>query len=685
MPDLLSKSAEVGATDSTLPDDLLPLLSAAAGFAAVPADILRKVAAEMRHESFAAGAVVIGEGEAGDRLYLIVGGSAEASIKNRAGSPVPVANLGRGEIFGELALLSEGSRRQATVTALAPLQTYSLSRASFRHFLDAQPAARAAFAELAEKLLVAKFLKQASPFATIEPGELRNLAARLGRHTAAAGEIFIRQGEPGGTCYLLRAGKVEVLLRNAEGEERRIATLEAGAIFGEAALLTAAPRNASVRALEPCDLLVLQREDLMAAMGADQQTGRRIIELLHLRDRPRRVDGVLAVQRTNSEGETMTILKNPSQGTYYRLSSQGSFIWERLTGDNTLRDLTLDYFLAFKALAPHAVAEIIGGLTAAGFVETGALREDVHAEAAAALPAWQRLALLSRRVLEFRVTLNNVDGFLTRVYDGGLRHIFTWPGHLLLGSLALAGLVTFILGSGRTAHALPPLGAGWLAISLVVAFTVIIGFHEAGHAFATKAFGRHVPRIGVGWYWFGPIAFVDTSDMWLEGRWPRIAVNLAGIYVNLVLAGITSLVAWLYPDPLVATLCFQFSLFSYLLVLFNLNPLLEYDGYFVLMDLLNRPNLRSRALAWLGRDFVPALRKPGGLRGHWIELAYGVGSILYVGVMAVLTVVLYRLVAEDWVARVAPAPAAAAFAWVLAALVVLLSFALVVGDLKGRK
>lgn len=70
--------------------------------------------------------------------------------------------------------------------------------------------------------------------------------------------------------------------------------------------------------------------------------------------------------------------------------------------------------------------------------------------------------------------------------------------------------------------------------------------------------------MGIGWYWFGPVAYVDTSDMWLEGRWPRIAVSIAGPYANLVLGGLAALVA---------------------------------DGYHVLSDLLDRPNLRPRALA----------------------------------------------------------------------------------------
>src|SRR5207248_6507662 len=87
-----------------------------------------------------------------------------------------------------------------------------------------------------------------------------------------------------------------------------------------------------------------------------------------------------------------------------------------------------------------------------------------------------------------------------------------------------------------------------LLLFLIPANLAAILIHEAGHAFTVKAFGREVPRGGIGWYWFGPIAFVDTSDMWLADRWPRIAVSLAGGYANLVLPPLAPLAACLVPD-----------------------------------------------------------------------------------------------------------------------------------------
>ena len=313
-----------------------------------------------------------------------------------------------------------------------------LFRLDFEQLLDAHPNARAAFADSAEASLTANFLKQASPFAPLEPSRLRWLATRLERLTIPAGSTIIRQGEAGDGCYLLRAGRVEVWTKNGEDAERRLAALGPGTLFGEAALLTDAPRNATVRAVEPAKLLLLRRADLLDAIGADRHVGAQMIELVNLRNCPRQVAGITAFQRVDPGGDTITVLKNPRQGTYYQLSLQGSFLWQRLDGRHTVRDLMLDYLGEFKAFAPQVVAEVVGGLMAAGFVESRTLRADV-AEAAFRLSPWQRGMLMARRVLEWQVALRDIDTHISRLYHGrGFPVLYTRTGQLVAAGVSLA-------------------------------------------------------------------------------------------------------------------------------------------------------------------------------------------------------------------------------------------------------
>jgi putative peptide zinc metalloprotease protein len=660
----------------------LALLKGVPVFSRLPERTLEELAGLLREERYPVGSVVVAEGDRGDRLYLISGGQAEVSTEGTKG-PVPLATLGPGEMFGEIALLEPGGKRQATVSATTDLLTLSLAAPAFDRVLDAHPEARSAFSEAAEEMLVAKFLKQASPFATLDPDRLRHLASRLERLSVPAGEDVVRQGEMGDACFLLRGGQVEVLVRHEEGEERGVATLGPGSLFGEAALLTDAPRNATVRALEPCELLALRRADLLEAVGEDRRMGDRMLELLRMRDRPRRAPGVEVHHRATATGETITTLKDPRRGAYYRLSPGGFFVWQRLDGEHTLRDITLEYLAEFKAFAPQAVTEAVGGLAETGFAE-GVKPGAGVLESVTRPTRGQRATALARRILEWQASIRGVDALFTRLYRGGVRLLFTRAGQILLAVLAAAGLVAFVLGIGELGTALEGTKAGgWLLLFWIPATLVAIVIHEAGHAFTTKHFGREVPRVGVGWYWFGPIAYVDTSDMWLAGRRERVLVSLAGPYADLVTGGFAALVAWLVPDAVVSAALWQFALVSYIGVLANLNPLMEFDGYYVLSDLLDKPNLRSRALSWLGQNLLPALHHPGRLRGHGLELLYGLGSVLYIAFSAVLTVVLYRLIVQDWLSNILGDAVAAALAWTLAAAVVVLAVIGMLGELRG--
>lgn len=388
---------ERGPEDRTVsPGKRLELLAGVPAFSHLPAPVLEELASRLTEERFRPSDRVVVEGETDDRLYLIVEGRAEASTIGPSGI-VPLAALGPGELFGELSLLEAGSIRQATVTAVEPLLLLGLRAACFRRTLDAHAEGRSAFEKLADDLLVTKLLKQASPFSTLDGERLRRLAARLERLEVSTGETIIRQGEAGEECYVLRSGRVEVLARGAQGDERILATLDPGSLFGEAALLTDGPRNATVRAIEPCTLLALRRTDLLEVLGEHRQTRERMLELVRMRDRPRRVRGIEVHHRTTITGETITTLKDARRDTNHRLSPAGWFVWQRLDGEHTLRDLTSEYLATHEASESHAVVEAVVGLVAAGFVEGVKPSPEVIAEEPT---IWQRVRATIGRILD---------------------------------------------------------------------------------------------------------------------------------------------------------------------------------------------------------------------------------------------------------------------------------------------
>ncbi|MCX6020245.1 MAG: cyclic nucleotide-binding domain-containing protein, partial [Chloroflexi bacterium] len=224
---------------------LLQRLPAFGGFSA---RALESIASAMQEERHEAGAVLVRQGDPGDAVFLLAEGRAEV-LAAGSRSPVAVASLAEGELFGELALLAPDGLRQATVVAETPVVLLRLSADDFHALLDEHPEARHAFEAGRDDMEKARFLKlTASPFASLDAARFHHLVECLEPARALAGQAILRQGEPGDRCYLLRSGRVEVVLEQPDGTERQLATMGPGALLGESALLTNAPRNATVRA-----------------------------------------------------------------------------------------------------------------------------------------------------------------------------------------------------------------------------------------------------------------------------------------------------------------------------------------------------------------------------------------------------------------------------------------------------
>ena len=133
--------------------------------------------------------------------------------------------------------------------------------------------------------------------------------------------------------------------------------------------------------------------------------------------------------------------------------------------------------------------------------------------------------------------------------------------------------------------------------------------HELGHALACKHFGGEVHELGLMLLVFAPCLYCDVSDSWrFANKWHRIAVSAAGMLVEIVLAAVATIVWW-YAQPgviqLVAMNVMIVCTVGTLLV--NGNPLLRYDGYFILSDLVETPNLWQRSREVLRR-----------LAGEWL-------------------------------------------------------------------
>ena len=164
--------------------------------------------------------------------------------------------------------------------------------------------------------------------------------------------------------------------------------------------------------------------------------------------------------------------------------------------------------------------------------------------------------------------------------------------------------------------------------------------HELGHGFACKYFGGQVHEIGAMLLYFDLAFFCNVNDAWgFPERRARLWVTAAGSWIQLILASVAGIVWWAMPP---GSLLSDFAMATFvvagiLTVIFNLNPLLPLDGYFALMDVLEVPNLRPRAFAYLGWAIKHRLlgmdvaEPPVDEREQRIFLWYGVLAAAYTG------------------------------------------------------
>src|SRR5262249_16931568 len=139
-------------------------------------------------------------------------------------------------------------------------------------------------------------------------------------------------------------------------------------------------------------------------------------------------------------------------------------------------------------------------------------------------------------------------------------------------------------------------------VYLYVALGAVKIIHEFGHGLSCKHFGGEVHEMGALFLCFSPALYCNVSDAWvLPNKWHRIIISAAGIYVELIIAALATVVWWNTPSqPFVNNLALSpMGLCSVSTVVFNANPLMRYDGYYVLADWLEIPNLRERSNRFL--------------------------------------------------------------------------------------
>jgi len=287
------------------------------------------------------------------------------------------------------------------------------------------------------------------------------------------------------------------------------------------------------------------------------------------------------------------VMKDPRAGGYFHIGEQEFFLLNQLDGIRSAEAICTAFAERFEQpLSREELEEFVGIAQQRGLLEQGAGLESDRLSAS---------AVRRQSILYWRRSLCNPDRFFTWLAP---RLWFLWTRAFFIFSAGCIVLAAFIFWSNRyelgrdLAHTLG-WGTGaitWLALAVVTAF------HESAHGLTCKRFGGEVREIGFLLLYFRPAFYCNVSDAWLfTEKAKRLWVTFAGAYCELFLWGLAT-VCWRVTEPGSALnyLALVVMAITGITSLFNLNPLIKLDGYYLLSDFLEIPNLRPRAFGYMG-------------------------------------------------------------------------------------
>jgi len=317
-----------------------------------------------------------------------------------------------------------------------------------------------------------------------------------------------------------------------------------------------------------------------------------------------RVRSHVEIHRHSYRGEVWFILQDHASGRSHRLTPAAYRLIGLMDGERSVEQLWQHCNEQGGSDAPtqEDVIRLLGQLHAAD-----AMICDVPPDTREMFRRFQRQQRQTWRQrlwtpLAVRIPLVDPDRFLARTAFL-VRPLFSWVGALLWLAIVTTGLVL----AGQNWSALTENGidralAPQNLVLLWFTYPLVKVIHELGHAYAAKIFGAEVHEIGIMFLVFVPVPYVDASatSSFADKR-QRMVVGAIGIAVEIALAAI-AVVIWVHaaPGPVHAVAYNVILIGGVSTVLFNGNPLLRFDGYYVLADAIELPNLGQRANRYLG-------------------------------------------------------------------------------------
>ena len=322
----------------------------------------------------------------------------------------------------------------------------------------------------------------------------------------------------------------------------------------------------------------------------------------------------LTFDRQTYQGVEFWVVKEPLGQKYFQFPPSVFYLLKQLDGQQTIDGLQDKYHAEY---APKRITRQDLQQLLTRFHNDGLVTSDVAGQGSELMKRGEKNTRMERLQMMSNILAIRYRGFdpeaILNFLNRYLWWVFTFTCMCVVFFAAAIAMMSVLINWTAFQAKLPGFEAffdpkQWYLLVGVLAFTKMC--HEFGHGLSCKRLGGECHEIGFMLLVLTPCLYCNVSDSWrLPNKWHRAAIGAAGMYVEIILATIATFAWWFVQPGLIQEICLKIMLVSSVsTVLFNGNPLLRFDGYYILSDILEIPNLSQKSTkaltTLLGRNWL---------------------------------------------------------------------------------
>ncbi len=336
------------------------------------------------------------------------------------------------------------------------------------------------------------------------------------------------------------------------------------------------------------------------------------------------------------------MVKEPIGLHYFRFQEEEYGILQMLDGRSSLDDIKERFEKQFppQKITVEELGQFVGMLHRSGLVIADVAGQGAQLKKRRDERKRQELLSALANILAIRFKGIDPDRLLNWLHPK-VAFMYRPPAVVCCLLLWLSALTLVLVNFDKFQAKLPTfhqffVADNWIYLGVTLALTKVI--HEFGHGLTCKHFGGECHEMGVMFLVLTPCLYCNVSDSWmLPNKWHRAYIGAAGMYIEICIASICTWIWWHSEPGMLNQLCLS-TMFvcSVSTVMFNANPLLRYDGYYILSDLTEIPNLRQKATSILNRklaDWCLGLEEPDDpflpQRNQGFFILYSIAAAIY--------------------------------------------------------